>query len=251
MRTTAFLLALLFAVPAWSKDVVRVGGYEFSPYVEIENQQPTGLTIELLKALNRIQDRYDFQFEFTSPRRRYEDFASGRIDVIFFESPEWGWTSRGIKFTSTREFMRDGEVFVALAAPGRDERFFASLAGRTIAGIYGYHYAFAGFNDDPAVLERDFRMSLVYSNYASIQLVLSGRTELAIVTRSYLDRFLRASPKTAPRLLVSKRIDQVYSLRALVGEQARISADELEALLATLRQRGTLDKLRRAAGVTR
>lgn len=250
MRPIALLFALLFALPVWSREIVRVGGYEFAPYVVNENQQPTGLTIELLKALNKLQDRYDFQFEFTSPRRRYEDFSNGRFDVIFFESPQWGWSKRKIKFATSREIMRDSEVFVALAAPGRDERFFSSLSGRTIAGVYGYHYAFAGFDNDPDLLEQQFNMSLVYSNYASIQLVLGGRTDLAIVTRSYLDRYLHTNPKDVPRLLPSKRVDQVYSLRALVSDQARISAEQLDALIARLRQNGTLDKLRRAAGIT-
>ncbi|HET6719840.1 MAG TPA: transporter substrate-binding domain-containing protein [Rhodocyclaceae bacterium] len=249
MRSLAFLLALLFTLPAWSREVVRVGGYEFAPYVEIQDEKPTGLTIELIDQLNRVQDRFDFQFELTSPRRRYEDFSSGRIDVIFFENPEWGWTARGIKLGSSREFLRDSEVFVALAASGRDERYFAALNGRSIAGIYGYHYAFAKFIDDPKILEQDYRMSLVYSNFASIQLVLSGRVDLAIVTRSYLDRFLRENPQDAARLLVSKRTDQIYSLRALVREQAPISVEEIEVLLGKLRKRGTLDKLWRAAGV--
>lgn len=249
MRTLALLFALLLALPAWPREVVRVGGYEFAPYVEIQGEKPTGLTIELIDQLNRVQDRFDFQFELTSPRRRYEDFSAGRIDLIFFESPEWGWTSRGIKLGSTREFLRDSEVFVALAADGRDERYFATLNGRSIAGIYGYHYAFAKFNDDPKVLEQDYRMSLVYSSFASVQLVLTGRADLAIVTRSYLDRFLRENPQAAARLLVSKRTDQVYSLRALIRDQAPISVDEIEALLGKLRKRGTLDKLWRAAGV--
>lgn len=248
MRTLAFLFALLLALPAWPREVLRVGGYEFAPYVEIQGEKPTGLTIELIEQLNRVQDRFDFQFELTSPRRRYEDFSAGRIDLMFFESPEWGWNARGIKFASTREFLRDSEVFVTLA-DGRDERYFASLNGRSIAGIYGYHYAFAKFNDDPKVLEQDYLMSLVYSNFASLQLVLSGRVDLAIVTRSYLDRFLRENPQAAARLLVSKRADQVYSLRALVRDKAPISIDEIEALMSKLRKRGTLDKLWRSAGV--
>lgn len=249
MRTLAFLFALLLALPAWSREVVRVGGYEFAPYVEIKGEKPTGLTIDLIEQLNRVQDRFDFQFELTSPRRRYEDFSSSRIDLILFESPEWGWTSRGITFGITREFLRDSEVFVALAADRRDERYFATLNGRSIAGIYGYHYAFAKFNDDPRILEQEYRMSLVYSNFASVQLVLTGRVDLAIVTRSYLDRFLRENPQAAARLLVSKRTDQVYSLRALVRDKAPISVDEIEALLGKLRKRGTLDKLWRSAGV--
>lgn len=249
MRTTVLLLALLFALPAGARELVRVGGYEFSPYVELQDEKPVGLTIELIEQLNRVQERYEFRFELTSPRRRYEDFSSGRIDVIFFESPDWGWTKRGLKFQSTRELLRDSEVFVALAGEGRDERYFAAPGSRTIAGVFGYHYAFAGFSDDPRVLEQKFRMSLVYSNFASIQLVLNGRTELAIVTRSYLDRFLRDNPEAAPRLLVSRRPDQVYALRALVGPQSKISPGQIEALLERLRQRGTLDKLWRSAGI--
>ena len=249
MHRFAFLLAALVYLPAWALEVVRVGGYEFPPYVEIENQQAAGATLRLLDELNQLQDRYRFQFELTSPRRRYDDFTSGRIDVMFFESPEWGWSSRGIPLNSTREFLRDSEVFVALAEGGRDERYFASLKGRSIAGIYGYHYAFAGYNDDPKKLEQEFGMSLVYSNFASIQLVLTGRADLAIVTRSYLNRFMRDNPDAAARLLVSKRIDQVYSLRALVSEKSPVRVEEIESLLGKLRQRGTLDKLWRSAGI--
>ena len=249
MRFITLLLALAVALPAWSREVVRVGGYEFAPYVEVQNQKPSGLTIELIDQLNRIQDRYTFQFEPTSPRRRYEDFLSGRIDIIFFESADWGWRTRKIKFSSTREFLRDSEVFVALDADGRDERYFSSLGGHTIAGVYGYHYAFTGFNDDPKVLEQDYKMSLVYNNFASLQLVLSGRADMAVVTRSYLDRFLRENPDAGAQLLVSKRTDQVYSLRALIREKSGITVDQIEALLTQLRQRGILDKLWRSAGI--
>ena len=249
MRFFALLLVCLMTLPAWSKEVIRVGGYEFSPYVEIQNHKPRGLTIQLIERLNALQDRFEFRFELTSPRRRYEDFTAGRIDVMFFESPEWGWTARNIKFDSTREFLTDSEVFIALAAEGRDERFFANMSGHTIAGIYGYHYAFAGFNDDPKFLEQEHRMSLVYSNFASIELVLTGRVDMAIVTRSYLNRHLKANPKARAKLLVSKRVDQVYSLRALVRNGAKISSSDIEGLLTKLRQNGTLDTLWRAAGI--
>lgn len=249
MRALAFLLALLAVAPTWARELIQVGGYEFAPYVEFRHSKPAGVTIELIRHLNRIQDRFEFRFELTAPRRRYDELTSGRFDVMLFESPEWGWSPYSGKFSATREILRDTEVFVALAGPGRDQSFFAAPSERSIAGVYGYHYAFAGLTTDPVVLEQKHRMSLVYSNRASIDLMLNGRVDMAILTRSYLHRFLTENPSLRSKLLIAQHPDQVYSLRALVREGATITTRDIEQYLATLRRQGVIDNLWRSAGI--
>ena len=249
MRAIIFLTALFVSLSAMAREIIQVGGYEFSPYVEFQQGRAIGLTPKLLALLNKTQDKYEFRFVPTAPRRRYEDLSTGTFDVMFFENPEWGWSSRKINAAVSREFLRDQEVFVTQAA-GRDQNFFTVLAGKSIAGIYGYHYAFAGFNDDPSILESQHGMSLVYSHQAAIQLTLSGRVDMAIINRSFLNNYLRANPALKSRLLVSRRVDQTYSHRAMVRDGARITIHEIEALLDQLKRNGTLDKLWRDAGIT-
>lgn len=223
---------------------VMVGGYDFPPYVTIRpDGHPGGITPALIDALNEIQNRYRFDFYLTSARRRFQDFERGKFDMLFFESPEWGWDAAGVQLDQSQSFISDGEVWITLASEGRDQQFFRNLDNRRIAGILGYHYAFANFESDPDTLRRQFDITLVNTNSASIELVMKGRVDLAIVTRSYLDDYLERHPEYATRLLISDFADQNYSLRMLARSGSSPSVAELEALLMQLRDAGTLKKL--------
>ena len=52
------ILSLL--APAQAKTLVKVGAYEFPPYVQIQQQQASGLTVELISQLNQLQQQYHF-----------------------------------------------------------------------------------------------------------------------------------------------------------------------------------------------
>lgn len=246
----AILVVLCGGAVAQAKEVVLVGGYEFAPFVETHGgEQPSGVTLDLIRLLNGSQDDYEFRFVLTSPTRRYRDFEAGRFDMLLFESPDWGWTARRLPVEASAEFLSGGEVYIAPAMPGRGQDYFADLRGKRIAGILGYHYAMADFEADPAVLRGRYNMTLVNSNEASIALVLSRRVDAAIVTIAYLKRFLRGDPDAAAKLLVSARLDQTYSHRALVRAGGRPSAAEMSALLARLEREGALARLWRDSGI--
>lgn len=227
-----------------------VGGYAFAPYVEVgDDGSLDGLALDLLALLNESQDDYAFDFFLTSPARRFADFEAGRFDVIFFESPDWGWGSRDLPVEASEVFLNDSEIFVTQAAPGRFQSYFWDLEGKTIAGMLGYHYAFAGYESEPARLESDFGMILVNDNTAAIELVLRGRADLAVVTRSYLLRHLAEHPERAEALLLSEIADQHYEHRALIRRGSRPSPGEIDALLQRLDAEGALDALWRRAGI--
>lgn len=231
---------------AASPQRVLVGGYEFPPYVTLEpDGRITGITPALIAALNETQNKYSFDFYLTSSRRRFQDFEHGKFDMLFFESPEWGWNTVGA-MEQSQSFLSDDEVWIALAMAGRDQEFFTTLEGRRIAGILGYHYAFANFESDPDTLRKRFDITLVNTNSASIELVMRGRVDQAIVTRSYLNDYLERHPEYVPQLLISDFADQNYSLRMLVRRGTSPDVAELEALLLQLRDAGTLKKLFRA-----
>jgi ABC-type amino acid transport substrate-binding protein len=229
----AIVLLTLSLTGAHGRQPVTIGGYAFPPYVEIVGgDAASGLTVEVIHALNAAQDRYDFRFVLTTPQRRYQDFASGRFDAMLFEMPEWGWIARGIGLDVSDEIATDGEVYVALAADGRDERFFDAVGSRKIAGILGYNYGFTGFRNDPDELRDRFDITLVNDHQATIDLVLRGRVELGIVTESFLERRLAADPDARARLLISIRHDQIYSHRVLTRLGASPSAKEIAAMIA-------------------
>ena len=252
-RALLVILAILtgtVSASASAREVVMVGGYEFAPFVgQNAAGKPEGLTLTLIEALNRYQDRFTFQFVLTSPSRRYKDFEDRKFDVIFFESPDWGWTGRKLPVDASNVFLDGGEIYIARAVPGRGQDYFSSLSDKRMVGILGYHYGFAGFETDNQVLAAKFHMTQVNDNSACIEMILKDRGDVAVVTDSYLKRYLKSHPGTADKLLVSDQYDQRYAHRALVRRGAAITIADLNQLLAAMEKDHSLARIWREFGI--
>ena len=245
MRLLNRLLLIFLAVCAplaAAEQRVRVGAYHFPPYVmKPESTAPEGMLPELLAALNASQDRFRFDLVPTSVTRRYRDFSQGRYDLILFESPDWGWQDIPLEKLDLQ--IGDAEVYVARRQNGRDQRFFDHLGGKRMALYNGYHYGFAGFNADQDYLSRHFNAVLTYSHDSNLLMLLHGRVDISVVTRSYLSIFQRENPEAARELLISERADQVYHHHALLRPQGPLDAQGLAGLLRELQDSGRLDQL--------
>ena len=206
-------------------------------------------SLTLIDELNRYQNRFTFQFVLTSPNRRYKDFEDHKFDVIFFESPDWGWADKKLPVEATQVFLDGGEQYIALAKPGRGRDYFSNLSDKRMVGIMGYHYGFAGFEADNAVMTGKFHTILVTDNAASIEMILKDRGDVAVVTDSFLKRYLKAHPGTAEKLLISLQFDQRYAHRALVRQGAAITVGDLNQLLTAMEKDGTLPRIWREYGV--
>lgn len=253
VRWCLAILAGLFWMgqAAIAAEIVRVGGYEFPPFVETEAGTPKGLTLDLIDALNKRQQDYEFRFVPISSRRRYADLGEARFDAMFFESPEWEWSAKGFPVDFTNVFLRGGEVFVAAAKPGRGQEFFADVKGKRVVGILGYHYGFANFNADPDVLARNFNMKLVNTHRSSIDMVLAERMDLGVVTDAYLWSYLSRNLDAGGKLLVSERYDQLYNHRVLVRRGGPLPVAAMNRLLAEMERDGVLEHLWHSAKVVR
>ena len=228
-------------------ETVRVGGYVFPPYVETENQTVRGMTLDLIEAMNAFQPDIRFEFVFTSSQRRYRDFENGKFDALFFEDILWGWQDKGV--ATSNVFLKDGEVFIAKASPEKNQAYFEQLEGKSIAGYLGYHYAFAGFNADKDFLLARFNMQLNTNHQGNIEKVLTGRVDLAIVTKSYLQRYLKEHADAKDHLLISSTLDQEYHHTILLKTQSRVSIEKINALLADMEKAGMLSRLWKRYGL--
>jgi len=239
IRGCTLFVALLVAGPLAAQQVVHVGGAFFPPYVaKAEQSQSAGLLPQLLDALNRAQSDFRFIVRPTSIPRRYQDFEAGRIDMSMFENPAWGW--QGIAHNVVDMGLEDAEVFVARAEPGRGQDYFKRLRGKRLALFNGYHYGFADFNAEPQFLARNFNATLTYSHDSNLLMVLHGRADIALATRSYVSDFLESHRQYAGQLLISQRIDQRYRHQVLLRPAAPISAAQLGRLFEQLRRNGQL-----------
>ncbi|WP_339476045.1 ABC transporter substrate-binding protein [Pseudomonas fluorescens] len=245
-RTVARLLlaalAALWVLPAQAAQLVRVGAAHFPPYtVRPENGADTGLLPQMVEALNRLQGDYKFVLVPTSIPRRFGDFKQGRIDMAIFENPEWGW--KEIPHNDVDMGLEDAEIFVAQREDGRQQNYFADLSGKRLALFSGYHYEFANFNADPKFLAQNFKATLTYSHDSNLLMVLRGRADIALVTRSYLSDYLLRNEKVRDELLVSQRIDQVYHHYAILRPTAPITSEAFSKLLQGLRDNGEMLKI--------
>lgn len=231
---------------AWAQApvVVKVGVYPFLPFSDGSN----GLTHELLQALNEFQSEYRFETVPTSANRRYRDMVDGVYTHIFFENIRWGWSAEPVD--ATKVYLKgDGEVFVARAQRGRGQAYFHTLADKDLLVVLGYHYAFADFEATPAELRKRFSITFSIDNAVILRNLLAGRGDVAVLTKSFLGRYLVEHPQDRGLLLVSNRLDQTYAHTALVAKGARPSAQELNRLLAQMESAGVLARLWAAYGM--
>ena len=235
----ALLLAVSWTVPSQAGQLVRVGAAHFPPYtVRPEMGADTGLLPQLIEALNASQTDYQFALVPTSIPRRFGDFKQGRVDMAIFENPDWGW--KDIPHVTVDMGLEDAEIFVAQRQPDRPQDYFSDLTGKRLALFSGYHYEFANFNADPKLLAHNYNATLTYSHDSNLLMVLRGRADIALVTRSYLSDYLLRNDKVGDQLLVSDRVDQVYHHYAILRPSAPISGEAFGKLLQGLRDNGAM-----------
>ena len=236
------VLGLMLVQPALAAQLIKVGGYHFPPYVsKPEDPHPQGLLPDLLVALNAQQSDYQFVLVPTSVARRFRDFQSARYDMILFESPSWGW--QNIAYESFDLPVGDAEVFVAKAAASRGQEYFAQLKGKRLALHSGNHYGFAQLNADPERLIKQFNAVLTYSHDSNLLMVLRGRADITVVTRSYLYDYLLRYPEQRTQMLVSDRPDQIYKHQVMLRPKAPIAIQTLRNFLQQLADSGQLSAL--------
>lgn len=224
---------------------ITLGVYHFPPIASVdEGGKAEGLLGDLLQALEKTHSGLSFRIFYTSPKRRHLDFDSGLYDVIFFESPQWGWSDRPVEVTVP--ILEDEELYVALNKPGRDASFFTDLHNRTIVAISGYHYRLTGYETDNAVLEEKFDIEFSDSHSRNLKLIMADRpsvAEVAIVSQSYLQRHLSEHPDDRAKLLISDEPDQRYQLSIIARANAPVTARDMLQLLAPLVQSGQYQRL--------
>ena len=220
-----------------AEQVVGVGAYNFPPYVDkAESAEPTGLLIDLIALANAEQKDYRFVLVPTSAARRYRDLASGRFDLILFESPDWGW--QGTAYHAMPLNVNDAEVYVALRKPGRDQRYFDNLKDKRLSLYNGFHYGFADFNSDSDFLRSHYQVTLTYSHKSNLNMVLRDRADMTVINRSFFDTYAEQYPEQAKQFLVSDKVDQTYRHQMLLRADAAVPAEAIVKLQKQLEDNG-------------
>ncbi len=230
-------LLLLFFVICLSSNMVfaktiKVGGYFYPPFVQKDGSKVTGIGLELLKEMNKFQNKYNFKFVTTSSKRRYIDFGKGRFDMIMFEDIAWGWKDKNV--VASKVILRGGEKYVAKASSSKDQSFFNNIKNKSLALFLGYHYGFANYNADEKFLKKNFKVQLSTTHEGNIKKVLLGRADISLITYSYLKQYMKKNPSVKKKLLISDKFDQKYNHTSLIRKNGALKISELNGILTKM-----------------
>lgn len=221
-------LFVSFATEAFARTTIKIGAYDFPPFIEWTESKPDGLLPEFILILNRIQDKFTFKLVETTANRRFMDLKRNHFDIIFFEDINWGWDKN--KFMMSDIFLTGGEIFIAKNKTGRTQQYFEELNSKTIRAFLGYHYAFLNYSNDPQFLKK-WKLEFTNNHHGNILSVINERSDLAIVTREYLLIVLKENPEFRKQLLISEKLDQVYQMGAVFKLNPKITVEEVNHIL--------------------
>ena len=221
---------------------VRVGGYIFPPFIYYDKNKVKGITIDLIKLLNKNQTKFNFTFHLTSSKRRYRDFKNGLYDTIFFENKKWGWNN--IDISNSKVILKGGEVFITHKTKGITQSYFDSLKGKKVLGILGYHYEFANFKTDRDYLKTKYNVEVRTNHKSNIHTIAKrDLNQVAIVTKSLLSLYLKKNPHYKDSILTSDKMDQVYMHQVLFKENSPLTNIEITKIFKSLYSKGVLTEL--------
>ena len=240
MKFYPLIIACLFAVNAFATETIKVGIYDFPPYAFV-GEDTKGIAVQMITEMNKFQSDYKFIPVPTTSKRRYRDFEQKKFDMIIFENKEWGWQDYPID--ASKNFVTGFEVYVAQALAGRDQDFFTDFKSKAMIGVLGYHYRFANFSTDQEYLVNNFNLLQTSGQKKSLELILKGRGDIAVLTKEYLNYHFLTSPTDRTKLLISKKFDQIYRHTILIRKNHQLSVQYINQLLANMKQKGVLTPL--------
>ena len=240
MKLYTLLICCFLSASTFAAVTVKVGIYDFPPYAFITDKT-TGITVQMLAAMNKFQQEYKFVAVPTTAKRRYFDFENNKFDMLIFESKNWGWQK--YPMLASQIFVTGAEVYVTQAKANRTQDYFSSFQNKTMIGVLGYHYQFANFNSDLNYLEKEFNVLLTYSQKKSLELILNNRGDIAILSKEYLNYYFSIFPEDEAKLMISDKFDQVYIHTILIREKHLLSVQYINNLLEQMRLNGVLTPL--------
>ncbi len=232
-----------------SAETVKVGAYQFPPFFEKSDSDCSGIIVDMVNEMNKIQDKYIFELFETSSKRRFMDLDSDNFDIIMFEDISWGWVSKNV--LTSNIFFEDREVYITRNDPSKDQSYFDNIENKSISIILGYHYGFAGMNSDENYLNNNFHIHFSRTNDRNMRIVLEGISDISIVSLSFLRSYFVKNPEVENYLLISDIYDQQYNHTILVGENSVITVNEINIILTEMDYAGIISSILEKYGIIR
>lgn len=241
------MLGLISSGELRAREQIRVGGYDFLPYVNLKADK--GITLSAIEILNASQDKYEFVFVETSANRRYKDLMDGNYDVIFFEDPKWGWKEYASDLITSTTMAIDHEKYISQKTEEKGQSFFKKITTKNKIVILGYHYKFANFNADQKVLKSQYLAEVTHTPESVVEAVAAGRKDVGLVANSYIQSFFKGKPEYKDKVLVSEIDDQTYKMKMIAKKSGKIKAAQMSKWIKALKSDQRFQSLLKEYGI--
>lgn len=240
--------AALAQTPAPPKKIVVVASADVQqrPFIFTDG---SGLTLDLLNALNDHQDQFSFRHEVMSVHRQMRSLQEdGSVHVAALHNIQWGWQRD--KVETSYDLLTARDTFVALKGPTRGQSYFDGFGVRLSIGVLGYHYRFANYNSEQKFLKEKFNLETVESELGVLDMLLLGRGNIGLVSTTTLDYLAGHDRMKLNRFLISEKYDDEYRRHFVLAKTAPIKAAQFNQLLRELDAKDELAKIFQRYGLS-
>jgi ABC-type amino acid transport substrate-binding protein len=253
MRKFLLTFCLLSTIlpSSYAKEIVKAGlNIYFEPMVILdESGNKRGFSIDILKELNKVQNKYEFRPVFYPTKRRWRFYEDRQIDIVMFDDPSWGWSAR-YKINVSKNFIKGKDVYIALKANNRDQSFFKDFNAKKMIGVSGYHYGFLNKNTANYKLKESSPLLTLLKDEASVIKFLElGRGEIAVLSLAFINGYIERNLHLKDKFFISKASDTDYNYRVLARPGIKPSIKEIDLYIEKLKQSGVFKKLRHKYGL--
>ncbi|CUS47498.1 MAG: periplasmic protein [Idiomarinaceae bacterium HL-53] len=227
---------------------IIVAAYEFPPYYS--SRVNTHILGELVNTLNQAQSNFEFSIREIRPHDRYIALSEqGCCDVLFFESPDWGWQRHPEVLVGP--ILNEGteRLYAKRERVEREEVYFTVDGRLKIGGVLGYHYQFANFSTEREVLELDFNVYSADSQLSLLSMLVNERLDLAVLTDEFVHWLQLRDHADAKVVEPNTVVDHVYSTRLLMSPDMNPFEQQLLALLNELHEADKFASIFREFGI--
>ncbi len=229
-------------------DVLVEDGY-FPVIINAEKQE--GLAPEFIKILNESQNDYNFVLNSLPVKRLKKWVELGEFDLLFLMALQWLPESARSSVKQTQFYVITKNELYTLSENTKEQSYFDDLNALTKAGVLGYSYRFANFNNDTQFLAEEHQVSLTIDEFNVVKMLLLKRAEVGVLNSIAYQYFKNNNIFNMDLLYKSNIPDGTYDTHFLINpNRSNISEIQMDKLLNSPKIKPKIKSLLNAYGVT-
>lgn len=205
------------------------------------------LIVDIVNALNNIQDKYSFNLSLLAANRNRELLNSGQLDILAMVNINWGYNKEVVDKSIDIIYVED--KYITLKSISQSQDYFNKIGKERTVVVNGFDYKFLNYEKDRKILEEKYNTTIVKDEISVIHMVLSNRGKIGVCSTTTLEYFKLIDPVNFNRLSISQSSDSRFFRHFVIHNHSPINVRDFNDLIFKLKSQGTLDKILKKYGL--